>query len=700
MVKKFLAGVLLAVLAAVVAVAVYKMRSSGSPSASESGPISRMVHRVLPPREPESSPYSIRWGSQLACVVDQDGNGIGGATVTFNAYLGRDREGNPTEQPPSWQGMKVVTDETGVFAIDPNIWQAEQQEAKKPTIRVTLEADGFLPRTTQIGQNYSGDTGRIDLFRIGRIEGVVIDPNGLPLANAPLMLNSYCSYTCPSESHAVSGAGHVVTDSDGGFVFDRVPLGVHRIEFPGYSGRCNDSNEIPFGDYSALATVSLGDGRTQGDVFVDLRQSRSMISGTVVDRNNQPMAGVNAVASVESRVYHASGWSSMTQALKTVLTDGDGHYELRYLPSGEYRLQAQYPYEQGNRYRSGDAIDLVLAGNQEVVMNLVLERQDGGASGSGDSKQPLYEALLPEDMGPREMMVVDPRGNPIAGAVVTFDKTLTQEDHKSHRKTTQNWAGAVLETDAQGRFTVPDVLEEVQGIWVWCRAIIEADGFEKRDVSLGAYHLRDERRIDLLPLITVHGRLVGADGRGVAGQVNVREGLTAYKHPGSSQSRHRYASIQTQPDGRFTVENLPEGFYLIRYAVADSTWPKPLEGSVELVLNTETAGQEIVIELSQDRGLFAGRVLDWDGTPVKGAVVRLVKRISYGYRHHGAITTFPELYRSEPTDHQGRFVIEGICPGVYEFEAVYDADRRKNTDRKFIALAKGGTLELDIRLKR
>jgi len=108
MVRKILAGVLLAVLATVVAVAVYKIRSSESLSSSESGPLSRVVHRVLPPRKPEPSPYSIRRGSVLARVVDQEGNGIVGATVTFNADLGSDRDGNPTQEPPSWQGMKVV----------------------------------------------------------------------------------------------------------------------------------------------------------------------------------------------------------------------------------------------------------------------------------------------------------------------------------------------------------------------------------------------------------------------------------------------------------------------------------------------------------------------------------------------------------------------------------------------------------------
>lgn len=662
-------------------------------------PSTEQTSQSISPADPsEPSPYSLKWGALLGQVVDQDGNGIPDAIVTFTSSLGRDCTGAPTEQPPAWHNQSVRTDEKGEFAFLPELWQVNEEQ-KKQAINVKVEANGFLSRTVRIGLNYSDDTGQIDLFRNGRIEGVLIDPNGHPLANAPVTLSTYCAYKSPRESHGVSGAGNVLTDADGAFVFEKVPAGLHRIKFPGYAGRCDEPNAIPHKDYSALQVAKVEDGQVTAGVFLDLQQSRSVIKGKVVDQRNRPITGVNAVLQMVTTLYQEHGWTSSTDHLKSALTDAHGNYTLGRLPSGEYRLQAQYPYVKGKSYKAGDAVDIFLAGSQEVVFNLVLPRQDDTPEVPAH-KRPMYEIPLPEDIGPRQMMVTDPRGNIIAGAVITFADKITIEDHKTHHKTVRDWSGQTITVDALGRFELPAGLQPADGQWVRCQTIIEAEGFEKRTVSLGYHHLNDERRIDLLPLREIRGRLVGARGRAVRGAVSLRENLTAHKHPGSSQSRHRHDEVQTGADGWFTYKNLPEGVYLIQYALGESVTGRNFLGGVIVTVQGDMPVQEVVIDTAQQVCALGGRVLDRDGQPVKGGYVRLLKSISWGYSHFGQATVFPEFYRSEPSGRDGRYRIGNIVPGVYEVEAVIEGSPRRTSQKRTLAIADGQAIEIDLRLNR
>ena len=94
-----------------------------------SGFINRIAEAVLP--EPEPSPYSIKWGAQLAQIVDQAGNGVPEATITFTKNLAKDRDGNFTETPPDWHGISLLTNEKGEFEYPQEIWNNENPE-KKP----------------------------------------------------------------------------------------------------------------------------------------------------------------------------------------------------------------------------------------------------------------------------------------------------------------------------------------------------------------------------------------------------------------------------------------------------------------------------------------------------------------------------------------------------------------------------------------
>ncbi len=651
----------------------------------------------------EPSPYSIKWGAELARVVDQDGNGVPEATVAFTKYLGRDCNGNPTEEPPVWQDTTVTTNEKGEFAYPPEIWQLEDEE-QKPSIRISIEAQGFLPRKDAgVGINYSEDNGQIDIFRIGRIEGAIIDPNGQPIGNAPIWLNPHTYYKNPGVSCGGCYSANVKTDETGGFVFENVPPGLHVVKFPGHAGGCKPEDQaeiIPFKEYATFQMINMKDGEVKSNVFLDLRQSRGTIKGRVVDRYNRPMGGVNAILyRVIKRCFEdGSGWSSSTENLKSAPTDENGNYVLTHIPAGEYQLQGQYPYEKSKNYKSGDPLNIYLAGKQEVTFNLLLERQDDSLPKFHNHKESLFEVPLPEGLAESEMMIVDSRGSGIGGASVVFDNEITIEDQKTRQKNTKEWNGASLTTDSRGVFILPEVLENLKGKWVRCSVSIKAEGFEQRRTSLSSYHLKENRRIDILPHGEIRGQLIGWDGKPVKGAVALLDEMTAYRNPGSASSGGGHGGKTTDEEGRFNFNQVPEGAYVFQYKALNSETNKEHVGSFIIYAQGGQNVDDLVIDLRQDTCAASGRVLDRDGNPVKNVTVRLSKSIQWGY--DGYCTVTHEFYRSEKTNRKGNYVIENIRPGVYEIEAVLEGDKRRTSDKMTIAVSDGQTIELDVHLKK
>ncbi|MHC5082933.1 MAG: carboxypeptidase-like regulatory domain-containing protein, partial [Planctomycetota bacterium] len=196
----------------------------------------------------EPSPYSLQLGSPLACVVDQQGNGVAGATVTFKAYLRYDCDRNPIKEAPDWQGMSVATNEKGEFTFPPEL-RVYKEADKDNSVHADIEAEGFLPRKgVRVCINYADDLGYIDLFRIGRIEGALIAPDGDPGGNAPVYLSTGIRYQNPSSSCHGCFSANVKTDEAGLFVFEKVPAGIHFVKFPGHAGGCkpDESEPVPY----------------------------------------------------------------------------------------------------------------------------------------------------------------------------------------------------------------------------------------------------------------------------------------------------------------------------------------------------------------------------------------------------------------------------------------------------------------------
>ena len=111
-----------------------------------------------------------------------------------------------------------------------------------------------------------------------------------------------------------------------------------------------------------------------------------------------------------------------------------------------------------------------------------------------------------------------------------------------------------------------------------------------------------------------------------------RDRVIAFKHPSSEQSGGGYGFLNTDAWGGYMLEDVPEGTHVIHYTVDDAKTEILRTGATIVYTQGGQDVNDLVIDLRQDTCVVRGRVLDWDGKPIKKASVRLLKTVQAGYR--------------------------------------------------------------------
>lgn len=155
-----------------------------------------------------------------------------------------------------------------------------------------------------------------------------------------------------------------------------------------------------------------------------------------------------------------------------------------------------------------------------------------------------------------------------------------------------------------------------------------------------------------------------------------------------SEDSREEIEISVDPDGRWSLEGVPPGTYLIGAEVLPDgfvpSWdqwkprvstrlrpedraqngpvPTPDYGAVVLVIDpgATVTGVALTVYLT---ARVSGRLLDGEGNPVTDTPVRL----------RGAERGFVNMYRDGHTDSHGEFHVDGLWPGTYELVAYPDA---------------------------
>jgi|GEM_PF-4098722 len=233
-----------------------------------------------------------------------------------------DDDGNP---------VTTTTDEDGNFSFD-NVPDGDYKikvttpdSSESTTENVTVNPDGT---STPVDVNFP------DYNTVGDISGTVKDKDGNPVPGATVELLD------KDGNPVLDGNGNpmvTTTDADGNYLFENVPEGEYKVRVTPPDGS----------DPSTSDNITVQNGNAEGeDVSLDNYQRYTDISGTVVDKNGDPVKGatVNLLDKNGNPVLDEDGNP------RTTTTDENGKYTFNKVEIGNYQIEviAPHPDKDGN----------------------------------------------------------------------------------------------------------------------------------------------------------------------------------------------------------------------------------------------------------------------------------------------------------------------------------------------------------------
>ena len=457
------------------------------------------------------------------------------------------------------------------------------------------------------------------------------------------------------------------TDGSGRFTFEGLPAGKYdlRATKPGLGTAIYGANSVrELGD-----VITLGEGETHGDVKLRFLRS-STISGTVVDPDGDPIAGLNMRllrpgGGVEGRtLMNYQGANTNDRGEYKITAIDPGQYYLRCLPNGPQMGPMMHspvaepdprtmmvPQYFGGARDSKDAAALIVRGGENlsgIDFHLTAEHPatiTGRVTGVPQLDPPADPAAGPPVMTGRRVF----RGN---GQVVSVSLSVADDNQMF-------WGSSGA--GAQGpdyRFEIPNNIPGRYRIEANIRA--KDKGYYALQV-VDAHEGANDIVLPLVPGVDVKGNLKveGPTARPV-------ESFTVMLASGSGPRGRNYSS-QVKKDGSFSIEDVPPGEWVLNIN------PNPMGffersvrlGDKELVYQRLEipAGLDapLNIVISSNMATVAGEI-DAGGAEGKRAGILLEP---IGTRH--ALTRF---YYTATADDNGKFKLNAVAPGKYRMFAL------------------------------
>ncbi len=526
---------------------------------------------------------------------------------------------------------------------------------------VRVEAKGFAARSFERVQ--PGSPLVVILDRGRTIEGLVRDAAGQPVARAQVVAKAEAPLG-PSLWDAEANRLEATTNARGRYQLEGVGAGLYTL-----IARASGRGAARRPNVRAGSTVDL------------VLQPKASLGGIVQDGDGRPLAG--ALVRAEPDTFPGGG-SDLGK------TDANGQFELLGLEAGSYAVIARHP-DFAPSVVSGVALEA--AGHAETTLVLTPGFTVTGRV-LGPGERPLAgEAVVQELSGhsaPRSLGELL-RGE--AGQDGRFRIERVPAGAFVLGVTARRFAGQRVEGAARGGESLVDVgdillepglairgrLRMREGVPVAEAALhafqggmmrggtpsqtrSEADGsFTLPGLSLGPYQLRVTAP-GFAPLqTTVAAGAEGVDlvlerGGAITGVV-VEEGdrpVDAYRitaNPAKPESQFSGETVKTvgSPDGRFVLEDLSTGDYVLQILAPDRA-PATARGTVVAQRATDVG----VIRLGRG-GIIRGSVVEASGGPIVGATVRVQ---GPGYDP----MQWMQLLTAE-TDPAGAFEIRGVPEG-------------------------------------
>lgn len=202
--------------------------------------------------------------------------------------------------------------------------------------------------------------------------------------------------------------------------------------------------------------------------------------------------------------------------------------------------------------------------------------------------------------------------------------------------------------------------------------------------------------------VTISGRVIDDAGRGVDGaQVSARFSYTYAKPTAPEESSRRRSSrtsatnvgvvATTDAGGHYTATitaKLLAKVDLVTVAMS-ATADLFAPGSAVLVKDVKEAEQRTGVDLSMfGAGMVTGRVVDRQGNPLKGVVVRGIEsRNTGGEKNSEPVRRSAIATLVAPTDADGKFKITGLIAGDWVFFATSKTHQEPDQPEKLTVLA-------------
>jgi uncharacterized GH25 family protein len=446
------------------------------------------------------------------------------------------------------------------------------------------------------------------------------------------------------------------TDITGAYTFTTVSPGNYTIAAQ-HSGYVNAMNGIAF----APETITVSAGETLSKIDVRLLAA-AVISGTVLDEDNQPLEGAQ-VSAVSLR--YQKGGQQTEQPLKSVTADDQGNFRLYGLPEGNYFLRV---VNRNIGIQSGESnFRLAYYPGTPTIESAQRLKATAGAETSG-----VRFAIGAQSTFTISGSVIDNSDSPGQRRyVVTAIRTSEGQTIGLSNQATNDSSFAIHGVPSgdyllTARSLTPAAPVQIAGP----NGSVQIAQRVNSGTAMARVSEADARvNISISGMAEVDGKVAieNSNGQSISG---IRVNLQTQSFVGGGSA----SSAGTDQNGAFKIQNVQTGSYLFSVAGRNDMYLKQAVCSGRdytyqpLTIDSGITISDCALTLATDTATMKGQVYESD-KPVPGLVVVAIPQ-SLALRHLARYTL------TGNTNANGNFQITGMIPGEYLVFAVPKDDEQ------------------------